>query len=383
MNYKDRDRKHARIREFLRQCGKDNDRRVDRGFFGSAWDGLQIMIRGMPQCSHCNKICDSHKELVPLKICWDPKKIRTYKRIGGYISYGKGKAHDLDFTHLAIDDAFEIDTSIMLGEGKYTWVSKARGTYYEYEEDKTCCSIRLKCNWPSEYAVPHEFIRECDNYYGKKVCNDCAKKIYNDLIQSAESLLEQLKICCPRCNVRFLPHELSLPTLFEPHEKKPLKSVYEEYMEEIILLKDVYEESIEELDEPYCPAPPTPTLRKLPRYWVIESFADKEVCKGCRNDIFEFEYERFISAKAKCSDVAVHSANYKGNIRINPSNIKKGVVSGNYRNKVDARNELKLRAFLEGFNVVFNCTLNEHPASYGNYQYTEWSARGNFAKKRV
>jgi len=200
--------------------------------------------------------------------------------------------------------------------------------------------IELLSDWPEEHKVPDDFRQECDSYFDKKVCHECAKKILIDLIERSKSLaehatekLEKSKLCCPRCNVEFLPNDL-------------------------IRL--------------------SPT--GLPRYWVIEHYGDKKICKNCRSAVLASEQEKFCCTKDNSDDIGLFPKSYKGNIGLDHSSIKSNIVSGIYRNMDEALNELQLRAFLEGFDVVFDYAPKRSTETEGTYSYSLWSVTGSFAK---
>ena len=244
----------------------------------------------------------------------------------------------------------------------FPFVMGAAALYSHYEENKkaNCYSckrqfrnkefvaIKPDSSWFEKCEMPSDFKQECENYGDKKVCVECAKKIIEDLTKRAEKLIENSKICCPRCNGRFLPNELERPG-----------------------------------------------TSGLPWYWITEQYDDTEICYNCRSEIFTHEHERFYFAKEKSVDVITYPATYKGNIGIDRSSVKTNVKSGTYRNKDDALNELRLRAFIEGFNVVFDYKWNRNTETEpsnsnhiesqnyvpGTHKYSAWSVTGNFAKK--
>ncbi len=259
-----------------------------------------------------------------------------------------------------------------------TWVyGKKTESYVTYEKDFDCCSIRINSDWPPEYTPPPDFCQECDEYYEKAICKACVQTVSEELIERAQALakkakeekklaeekakeeqrlteeqakiaFENSKICCPRCNVRFPPYELSRPA-----------------------------------------------SSRLPWFWVIKSYKDVDICCYCAGEIIAAEHKRYLHAKKQCSEVVTYPATYKGDKHIDNSIVKNNVESGRYRNRDDALNELKLRAYLDGFNVVFDCTwihgTEVEDADSGNvdspnyirgiHKYSVWSAKGSFGKR--
>ena len=284
-------------------------------------------------CYSCEKIF-RNKELKTLKIRWDSYK--EYETV-----YEEVSVDDDDFIYIDDDDDSERNRNKVARE-----IVK-----------EEIPGIKMLSDWPEECAVPNDFRKECDSYFEKKVCDECSKKILTDLITRSKSLaehakeeLERSKICCPRCNGRFLQKQLAHPA-----------------------------------------------STGLPWYWVFEKYGDTDICKSCREEVITSEREKYSCAKEKSEKIDAFPASYKGNMGVDQSTIKINVESGAYRDRDDALNELRLRAFLEGYNVVINFKWNRDTGTEdadsgyvesinyirGTHKYSVWSVIGSFAKYKT
>ena len=198
-------------------------------------------------------------------------------------------------------------------------------------------------SWPEDFVLTDEIVQMRNKYTDKLMCSVCFEKTKNHI----NDMIESLKVICPICKeLKTLPYKWIRPN------------------------EDV-----------------------LPLFWPIEQYDNVEICKECRDKIVKSEVQRRNSAKEGVED---YSARYRGKVKFDPSSVKLDVESGKYRDMYDAVDELKLRAYLEGYDIVYSWKQIAHtetedadPGSVdspnyirGVHRYTMYSVIGNFGKRK-
>lgn len=195
---------------------------------------------------------------------------------------------------------------------------------------------------------------------GKQMCSDCSekakKKLCKQKITIQEELLiakekmhvveeearEKLKKVCPKCRKKFMPKELSLVD-----------------------------------------------YNVLPEWWDWKQYSNVELCSICKKDIEIMEAENYNQIykiiypedyyKRK---VNFYPESYSGNIKIDKNSVQIDIASAFYEYNRDAKKELIVRAYYEGFDVIYNARLCSEQFYEGNYISTQKRWIGDFAKKQ-
>jgi len=192
--------------------------------------------------------------------------------------------------------------------------------------------------WPREFVLSDILIQERNKYSNKWICTKCMEKVKYRICSMYEIEVDPYRVCCPRCNDRFLLEQLFIPRIH---------------------------------------------LTKLPSYWIMEKYSDAKVCENCIDKILEYEVKRYEHAKIESKKIKKYSCDFDGIDKIiDHSTARNNVKSGDYRNWDDAYNELKLRAFNQGFDVIFNCEKQNYVETDGNYKYKMWSVTCSLAKRK-
>ena len=190
--------------------------------------------------------------------------------------------------------------------------------------------------------------QEQRKYFHISICVECDKEIsedlnnrmwtdISDLLKDVDIEFKKIEMCCPRCDDRFLPHELTRPRLYD-----------------------------------------------FPWYWKFEDTV--AYCGSCNNEIVKSERDKLDLAIEESSKIETYPKSYKGKKveeDLDHSSAKKGITSAFYRSWEEALYELRVRAALGGFDVVYGYVRNSRPCNDQNFIYSEWSITGNFAKKRI
>ena len=91
---------------------------------------------------------------------------------------------------------------------------------------------------------------------------------------------------------------------------------------------------------------------------------------------------KFEWAKSNCEDVEIVSANYKGHKKYIP-NSEIFISSTSYRNREEAKHELRAMAKYYGRDIIIDCKCEKEQCQDGNYIYNEWGYSGIAVNKKV
>lgn len=224
-----------------------------------------------------------------------------------------------------------------------------------------------------ESKVPDEIVKK---YADKEMCPTC-RTVFAICIKDELKELDRKK------------QQEELEKLEKMKEEKRKQDELEKLKrEELEKIKKLRQEELERLKVP-CLRCNNKFLKdqdlsyivyELPNYWTIKIDSDKQLCEEC---IIVIETQKYEEAERKINDDNMfHSIKHLGRWKsnIDDTSSKKDVSSDYYENQDDAKKELCIRAYQEGFDVVINGRFDRITESDGNFKYALWKATGDFAK---
>lgn len=120
---------------------------------------------------------------------------------------------------------------------------------------------------------------------------------------------------------------------------------------------------------------------RLPTYWRITIDPNKQLCNECISDL---EMKKYEELKCKSNAIEWHPITHQGNwkSRFDEKTAENNISSECFEKNI-AVEELRIRAYQQGFHEVINIEFYENKNRDGNRIRTTWKAKGDFVIRKA